>query len=129
MMIIKLYYRRTILAILQPPTQIAGTPGVFPNFKFMTTTDNLATITTAGYLNQPSLEVTPVGAGDVIQCLYSVNQQTGASTYAVFTVSVNGSNGIITLVEWTGSSGVVLPTIANHIATYTNTNGQISEDP
>lgn len=116
------------MGILQAPTQLAGTPGIRPNFKYMTTTDNYATITTAGYLNQPTLEVTPVGQGDVIQCLYSVTMPQGTSTYGVFTVSIAAGTGIITLVPWGGDSGVVLPTIANHIATYTNTTGTIGED-
>lgn len=116
------------MAIIQPPTQVAGTPGVLPNFKFMTTTDNLATVTTAGYLNQPQLEVTPLSNSDIIHCLYSVNQQTGAGTYAVFTVSIAGATGTITLAEWTGDSGVVLPTIAGRLAVYTNTNGTIGEN-
>jgi hypothetical protein len=116
------------MGILQAPTQLAGTPGIKPNFKYMTTTDSYATITAAGYLNQPSLEVTPVGQGDVIQCLYSVTIPAGTSTYGVFTVSIAAGTGIITLVPWGGDSGVVLPTIANHIATYTNTTGTIGED-
>lgn len=116
------------MGILQAPTQLAGTPGIKPNFKYMTTTDNYATITAAGYLNQPALEVTPVGQGDVIQCLYSVAIPQGTSTYGVFTVSIAAGTGIITLVPWGGDSGVVLPTIANHIATYTNTTGTIGED-
>lgn len=117
------------MSILQGPTQLAGTAGIYPNFKYMSTTASYATITTPGYLNQPSLEVTPVGQGDVIQCLYAVNQQSGTSTYGVFTVSIAGATGTITLVPWAGDSGVVLPTIVNHIATYTNTTGTISEDP
>jgi len=116
------------MGILQPPTQLAGTPGVQPNFKYMTTTDSYATITAAGYLNQPSLEVTPVSQGDVIQCLYAVSIPSGSSTYGVFTVSIAAGTGIITLVPWGGDSGVVLPTIANHIAVYTNTIGTIGED-
>jgi len=116
------------MGLLQLPTQLGGTPGVFPNFKYMTTTDNLATITTAGYLNNIDLQSFPIGVQDVIQCLYSVNPQTGAGTYGAFTVSISGT-GVITLVQWSGDSGVVLPTIANHIATYTNTTGTISEDP
>lgn len=107
---------------------MAGTPGIKPNFKYMTTTDSYATITAAGYLNQPALEVTPVGQGDVIQCLYSVTIPQGTSTYGVFTVSIAAATGTITLVPWGGDSGVVLPTIANHLAVYTNTTGTIGED-
>jgi hypothetical protein len=115
------------MGIIQPPIQLAGTPGVNPNFKYMTTTDNLATITAAGYLNQPSLEVTPIGRGDVIQCLYSVNQQTGAGTYGVFTVTINGANGTITLVQWVDPGNVLLPVVSGDFAVFNGTAGQIKD--
>lgn len=113
--------------IYQLPMQVPGMVGVFPNQKFMVSGDNLATVTTAGYLNQVSLESNPVSSTDVIQCLYSFNIQSQTGSYAIFTVSI--SNGIITLVLAAGSGEVVLPTIANHIATYTNVSGGLSEDP
>lgn len=113
--------------IYQLPTQLAGTPGVYPNFKYMVTGDNVATMTAAGYLNSVNLESAPVTTTDVLQVLYSFNKNTGTGTYGVFTVSI--TNGVITLTHQGGSGEVVLPTIANHIATYTNTDGTISEDP
>lgn len=113
--------------IYQLPTQQPGMVGVFPNQKFAVFGDNLATITAAGYLNSVNLESNPISATDVIQVLYSYNNVTKSGTYGIFTVSI--SNGVISLVEFTGTSGIVLPTIANHIATYTNTTGTLSEDP
>jgi hypothetical protein len=116
--------------IIQFPVPIPVTNGNLPQFKFAIFGDNLATITTAGYLNSASIQAgIPLSNADVIQCLYSYNLQTGSGTYGVFTVSISASNGKITLTEWTGTSGVTLPTIANHIATYTNTTGNLSEDP
>ena len=113
--------------IYQLPTQVPGMVGVLPNPKFMVTGDNLATITTAGYLNQVSLEQNPVAATDVIQCLYSFNLATQTGTYGVLSVSI--SNGVITLALEGAAGEVTLPTIANHIATYTNVAGNLSEDP
>ncbi len=113
--------------IYQLPTQVPGMVGVLPNPKFMVTGDNLATVTTAGYLNQVSLEQNPVAATDVIQILYSFNLQTQSGTYGVFSVSI--SNGVITLALEGAAGEVTLPTIANHIATYTNVSGNLSEDP
>ena len=112
--------------IYQLPTQVPGMVGVLPNPKFMVTGDNLATITTAGYLNQVSLEQNPVAATDVIQVLYSFNLATQTGTYGVFAVSI--SNGVITLALEGSAGEVTLPTIANHIATYTNVSGGLSED-
>ena len=112
--------------IFQLPTQVPGMVGVLPNPKFMVTGDNLATVTTAGYLNQVSLESNPVAATDVIQCLYSFNLATQIGTYGVFSVSI--SNGVITLALEGSAGEVTLPTTANHIATYTNVSGGLSED-
>lgn len=114
--------------IYQLPMQVPGMVGVFPNQKFMVSGDNLATVTTAGYLNSVNLESNPIAPTDIIQCLYSFNQQTQSGTYATFTVSISTS-GVITLAEWSVPGAIVLPTIANHLATYTNTSGTLSEDP
>jgi hypothetical protein len=114
--------------IYQLPIQQPAMVGVNPNLKFAVFGDNLATITAAGYLNSVNLESNPIASTDVLQVLYSFNNVTKVGTYGVFTVSINNS-GVITLVEFTGTSGIVLPTIANHIATFTNTTGTISEDP
>lgn len=116
--------------IYQFPTPIPVTNGNYPQFKFAVFGDNLAAITTAGYLNAASVQAgIPLSNADVIMTLYSYNPTTTTGTFGIFTVSIATNNGKITLVEWTGTSGVVLPTTANHVATYTNTTGTISEDP
>lgn len=112
--------------IYQLPMQVPGMVGVLPNPKFMVTGDNLAAVTTAGYLNQVSLESNPVATTDVIQCLYSFNLATQSGTYGIFSVAI--SNGIITLSLEQSAGEVTLPTIANHIATYTNVSGGLSKD-
>lgn len=114
--------------IYQLPMQVPGMVGVFPNQKFAVFGDNLATVTTAGYLNQVNLESNPIAPTDILQVLYSFNPNTQTGTYATFTVTISNS-GVITLVEWSTPGAIVLPTIANHIATFTNTTGTISEDP
>lgn len=115
--------------IYQYPAPIPMTNGNYPQFKFAVFGDNLATITAAGYLNNANAEsASPLSNADVIQALYSFNQVTNTGTFGIFTVNIATSTGQITLNEWTGTSGVVLPTIANHIATYTNTTGTIGED-
>jgi hypothetical protein len=114
--------------IYQLPMQVPGMVGVFPNQKFALFGDNLATVTTAGYLNQVNLESNPVAPTDIIQALYSYNNVSHTGTYATFTVSISNS-GVITLTEWSVPGAIITPTIANHIATYTNTSGTLSEDP
>lgn len=106
--------------IHQLPTQQPGMVGVFPNQKFALFGDNLATVTTAGYLNSVNLESNPVAATDIIQALYNYNNVTKTGTYAVFTVSI--TNGVITLVQWTDNSAQVM--LLNALNTMTDA-GQI----
>ena len=110
--------------VYQLPTQIPGMVGVFPNQKFMVVGDNLATVTTAGYLNQQALESNPVAVTDVIQCLYSFNPVTQVGTYSTFSVSI--SNGVITLALEGNAGEVSLPTIVNHLIVSTNTGGNLA---
>ena len=91
--------------IHQLPTQVPGMVGVFPNQKFAVFGDNLQTVTTAGYLNQTSLESNPLSNNDIIQALYSYNLQTKTGIYGVFTVSLSNL-GVITLNPWADSSSV-----------------------
>ncbi len=110
--------------IYQLPIQQPAMVGVFPNQKFAVFGDNLATITTAGYLNQVSLESNPLSSTDVLQVLYSFNNVTQVGTYGVFTVSISTS-GVITLVAAVSPGDVLLPVVANHIAQFNGTTGQI----
>jgi hypothetical protein len=115
--------------IYQPPLPIPATSGTLPNLKFMIVGDNLAAVTTAGYLTSQALEGYTLSNNDILMMLYSYNQQTGAGSFGIFTVSIAGATGVITLTSWSNPGEVILPTIANHIATYTNTTGTLSEDP
>lgn len=110
--------------IYQLPIQVPGMVGVQPNPKFMVSGDSLATVTTAGYLNQVSLESNPVASTDVIQCLYSFNPVTQVGTYGIFSVTV--SNGVITLSLEGAAGEVTLPTIANHLMVSTNVSGNLA---
>ena len=112
--------------VYQLPTQLPGSVGINPNFKFMVVGDNLATVTTAGYLNQVNLESYPLQSTDLISAFYNFNPVTQAGTYGLFGVAI--SNGVITLSQASFAGEVTLPTIPGHIATYTNVSGGLSED-
>jgi hypothetical protein len=117
--------------IIQFPVPIPVTNGNLPQFKFAIFGDNLAAITTAGYLNQANIAAgMPLSNADIIMCLYSFNQQTQSGTFDILTVAINSANGAITLSEWNSSSGgsVTLPTIANYISHFTNTTGNMSSN-
>ena len=112
--------------IYQLPIQQPAMVGVFPNMKFAVFGDNLATITTAGYLNQVNLESNPISKTDVLQVLYSYNPVTQAGTYGVFTVSISNS-GVITLNSWTNPGDVLLPVVSGDFANFNGTTGQIKD--
>ena len=110
--------------IYQLPTQVPGMVDVLPNQKFAVFGDDLTAVTTAGYLNQAALESNPLSNNDIIQALYSYNQQSKSGTYGIFTVSISNL-GVITLNAWANPGEVVLPTIANNWAMFTNTSGTL----
>lgn len=114
------------MGIIQFPTPIPATVGVQPALKMMITTDNLATLTTAGYLNSANMDAAnPISNGDVIMCLYSYNTGTNKGTLGIFTVSVSGATGQITVTNWANPGDVLLPVTANNIAQFNGTTGQI----
>jgi hypothetical protein len=113
------------MGILQPPFVLPGQSGVIGATKYMVTTDSLATITAAGYLNNIDLAVYPIAASDVISCLYSYNLQTNSGTFAIFTVSL--SNGVVSLIEWSNPGNVLLPVVSGDFAVFNGTSGQIKD--
>jgi hypothetical protein len=91
----------------------------------MVTTDNLATVTTAGYLTEQGVNPNFIYPTDIFDTIINYNVNTTVGTYIELLPTI--VNGVITLSA--AASTIVLPTIANHIATYTNTSGGLSEDP
>ena len=106
------------------PNQI-GQAGVFPAMIFILTNDTLAEVTAAGYLNGiVSKFGIPLSEADVALV--------ASKTIQIFMTQVGWfphvkSGGNWSLTGTTGEGNVVLPTIANHIATYTNALGTLSE--
>lgn len=114
------------MGIVSIYTDTAGQVNVNPRRVKIVTTDSLGTVTTAGYLQKEVLSTYTVYPTDIFDIIYSYVQATNSGTYGEFLPTF--SNGVITLNQ-AASSGITLPTIANHIATYTNTAGLLSEDP
>lgn len=115
--------------IYQFPTPIPVTNGNYPQFKFGVFGDNLTSVTTAGYLNSASIEAgLPLSNADVVMALYSFNPNTNTGSFGIFTVNISTSTGQITLTAWGNPGDVVLPTIANYIAHFTNTSGTLSSN-
>ncbi len=113
------------MGILSSTFGLAGQDGVTPRRVQMQTTDTLAVITGAGYLTEQGINPNFVYATDIFDVTYNFNVNTGVGTYIELLPTI--VNGVITLNA--AGSTIVVPTIANHIATYINTEGGLSEDP
>lgn len=107
-----------------------GEVGVKPGTLKMVTTDNLATITAAGYLNGVGnqLSALDIAPSDVIECLYSYNTLTDSGSFTFLAVSI--TNGLITLSANNGNealtSGHIFVGNAANIATDVAMTGDIS---
>jgi hypothetical protein len=113
------------MGIVQAPSVLPGQVGVLGAIKYMVTTDSLATVTAAGYLNAIDLAVNPIFSSDVLGITYSYNINTNKGTFAFFTVSI--SNGVITLAATVSTGDVLLPVVSGDIAIFNGTTGQIKD--
>lgn len=106
-----------------------GEVGVLPGTVKMVDTGSYATVTAAGYLNGINsgnvVSGVQLAPSDIIECLYSFNEVTGAGTYVRFSVSI--SSGVITLVDNIDPSDVLLPVVSGNFAVFNNTLGQIKD--
>ena len=96
------------MGLLELTRVSVGEVGVLPGKVKMVTTDDLAAITVAGYLNGVNsgtvISGVQLAPSDIIECLYSFNESTGAGLLATFAVSI--SHNIITLVPVLGMGGI-----------------------
>ena len=101
----------------------AGQAGVLPSFPRIFTSESLATITSAGWiddkLTERGLEPT-----DIVEVMYGYNENTNVGTYGQFTVSIS-TDGVTTLVEYVSPASVTLPVANNDVAIFDGTTGKI----
>lgn len=105
----------------------SGLVGVIPNMAYIATNDTLAQVTATGYLNKAVQE--GFSFSEYTMALVSTKLSPSAANTQVGWLEVSHNAGNWSLVPTGAPGSVVLPTIANHIATYTNTTGTLSEDP
>jgi len=113
------------MAIKNIQTVQTGLVGVLPSLAYIYTSDTEAEILTAGYLNHEVQQ----GAQFSMPCIAAVSTQatpTSAPQVGWYQIAHVGTNW--SLVTPGNSGDIVLPTTANHIATYTNATGTLSED-
>lgn len=96
-----------------------------PNHTKIFTSDDLDTITTAGWLNTRNFLPNDINIYDVFDIRYGVSTGTNGS-FAYFTVSI--ADGVITLVPLVSPGNVNLPVVDGNIAFFQGTTGAIGDD-
>jgi hypothetical protein len=116
------------MGILSFNVNVTGLTGdqVNPRRNTMVTTDNLATITTAGYLNNQNVLGNPIFPTDIFEALYNYNPATQLGTFGIFQLTYSQASGY-TLVIWDNPGNVLLPVVSNDFANFNGTGGQIKD--
>lgn len=113
------------MAIVQITTDVAGQINVNPRRVKIISSDNLATVTTAGYLNPGNLMGEAIYPTDIIDMWYGYVSNTNVGTYGVFTPDITAS--VITLNQWENPGDVLLPVVSGDFANFNGTTGQIKD--
>lgn len=114
------------MAILNIVLEQVGVVGVNPSIAYIATNNTIAEVTATGFLNKSVAQ--GYAFTESMMCLVSTKTSPSAASTQVGWLEVSHSGTDWSLVSTTAPGSVVLPTIANHIATFTNTTGGISED-
>lgn len=113
------------MSIVSIYTDFAGQIGANPRRVKIVTTDNLATVTTAGWLNNNNLQGYQLYPTDFIDMVYSYNGVTNSGTNDVFLVSI--TNSVITLSQDVSGGNVILPVVDGNFATFSGTAGKTDD--
>ena len=105
-------------------TDIPAQTGVNTRLMRIVCTDDLATITTPGYLNPNDLEGYIVMQYDFFHIYYGSN----SSSFGIFSVLIDPNTGVVTLNQLPASAGAVTlsgASVVGHLAKFSNTTGQV----
>lgn len=116
------------MAILAINTNVTGLVGqqIEPRRCTMVTDDNLATITTAGFLNDQNSNGNPILPTDIFDVIYDYNINTQVGTLGIFQVTYSPATGF-TLNAWENPGNVLLPVVSGDFAVFNGTSGQIED--
>lgn len=109
------------MSVLSINGPLTGARDILPYTYQITTNDSLATITTAGYLNNQTINESFSFTNN---SLVDITNTTNGVTTLVLTVS---SNGTITLSEQVDPGNVLLPVVSGDFAVFNGTTGQIKD--
>jgi hypothetical protein len=111
------------MAILSIQIGETGLEGISPRVIYIDTNDTLSTVTAAGYLNKAVAQNFDFSESDMALVTTQASS-TAAKEVAWLEVSLSGGNW--SLVPANSPGEVVLPTVANRLAYFTNTTGTIT---
>lgn len=116
------------MGILSFNVNVTGLVGdnVNPRRNTMVTTNSLAEITTAGFLNNQNRSGDPILPTDIFEVLYNFNPATQVGTYGIFQVTYAAATGF-TLNIWENPGNVLLPVVSGDFAVFNGTTGQIKD--
>lgn len=105
-------------------TDIPGQTGVNTRLMRIVCTDDLATITTPGYLNPNDLEGYIVMQYDFFHIYYG----SSSNLFGIFAVSIDPNTGVVTLNQTASPANTVLlsgSSVSGHFPKFNNTTGQL----
>mgnify|MGYP001617170712 CR=1 FL=1 len=115
------------MAIRAVTTISTGLVGVYPRLIYIATDDTITGVSATGYLNKWNL-MNPGQLVDGDMALVITKTTPSAVNVDSTFLQVNNASGNWSLIQSNGPGSVTLPTIADHIAVYTNTTGGLSDD-
>lgn len=122
------------MPILNIQTTQSGLAGVLPAIAYIATSDTEAQVLVTGYLNNTVQSGLAAFSLPCIACVSTIASAGAAPVVGWYNVAYVPQSGVPHQGNWSltttvAPGNVVLPTIANHLATYTDVNGTLSEDP
>jgi hypothetical protein len=115
----------SIIAINVNTTGLIGDQ-IEPRRCTLITTDSLAVVTAAGYLNNQNLLGNQILPTDIFDILYLFNPQTKVGVFGIFQVTYSSTTGF-TLNIWENPGNVLLPVVSGDFAVFNGTTGQIKD--
>lgn len=115
------------MAILNITIGSTGLVGVNPRWVYISTNDTLATVLGAGFLNNAVQSGFSFTESDM--ALVSTKTSPSATSTQVAVLEVSKSGADWSLVPTSSPGDVVLPTVANYLAHFSNVTGTMTSDP
>ena len=123
------FIKEKIMPILDVQINQVGQSGVSPSIIFILTDDTLAEVSASGYLNG-IVQKFGIPLSEEMFAVVTTKTAPNATSMQVGTFGIKKLNNNWSLIDTTSlaPNNILLPTTLNHIATYTDANGGLSQD-